>query len=91
MSEKENDFLKLNKVLGVGDLVYYGIHRSPAWKVVVAEDKEILSGKKVYNMIALEHGSCANSQEWFDSLKDLTEFYEPFIEKYIPFPFNEVE
>ena len=92
MSETENDFLKLNIVLSVGDLVYFGIHRSPAWKVVVAEDKEILSnGKKVYNLIVLEHGSCANSQEWFDSLEDLTNFYKPFIEKYIPFPSDEVE
>jgi len=39
----------------------------------------------------LEHGSCANSQEWFDSLEDLTNFYKPFIEKYIPFPSDEVE
>lgn len=83
---QDGNFAESNIVLRVGDLVYFRIHSSYAWRVIVAKDKDIFSdGKKVYNMIPINNAEGTDSSEWYDSLEELTRFYRPFITKYIPF------
>ncbi|MBA4698506.1 MAG: hypothetical protein H2212_03650 [Ruminococcus sp.] len=86
--ENINACMDLSAVLSVGDLVLWGIHRNPEWRVVVVKEAHDYSNNnvyKVYNMMAIQHADGCDNAEWFESLESLTQFYKPYITKYKPF------